>query len=82
MIDKANAEISIVYVNSAGVYLMQVKDVPGWMNIGKAGDNISDALYSTTLAAKLSKQNKLWIRYWTNESDPSQYPTVVIISLH
>ena len=82
MIDKYNASISVVYVNNAGVYLMKIIGIDGWLNIGKAGDPVADALYSTALAAKLSNQCNLWVRYWTNDSDPAAYPTVGIISIH
>ena len=81
MLDKYGATISAVYVNSDGNYLMQVAGVAGWLSIGNSGDPIADALYSTALAAKLSNQTNLWVRYWTNDANPGAYPSVGIISI-
>ena len=78
MHDLSSASISQVYINSSGVMLMQVPGVSGYLSIGKVGNKTSELLYSTALAAKLSKQTNLWIRYWDSSGE---YPFVGIIAI-
>ena len=78
MHDLGSASISQVYINSGGVMLMQVPGVSGYLSIGKVGDKTSEILYSTALAAKLSNQTNLWIRYWDSAEG---YPSVGIIAI-
>ncbi|MEE1672249.1 hypothetical protein SNR37_000016 [Agarivorans aestuarii] len=82
MVDKTGASISVVYVSSGGDYLMQLEGVSGWLRIGEAGNPNADALYSTALAAKLNNQSNVRVRYWTNDTDPTEFPTVGIIAIH
>ena len=79
MLDKHNAKITVAYINSGGQYLIQVEGISGWIALGKAGDPIADALYSTALTAKVSNQSNVWIRYWT--SDNGGHSQIGIISL-
>jgi hypothetical protein len=79
MLDKYNTKITVVYINSGGQYLMQVEGISGWLALGKAGDPIADALYSTALTAKVSNQQKVWVRYWTNAN--GGHPSVGIITI-
>lgn len=78
MHDLNGASISQVYINSGGVMLMQVPGVSSYLSIGKVGDKTSEMLYSTALAAKLSNQTNLWIRYWDSSED---YPSIGIIAI-
>lgn len=78
MHDKHGASIEQVYINSGGVMLVQVSGVAGYLSIGKVGDKTSEVLYSTALAAKLSNQSNLWIRYWDAAEG---YPSVGIIAI-
>ncbi len=77
-IDQRGAKIITVYINLNGLMLMKITDGPGWLSIGTAGNPTADAMYSAALAAKLSGQSNLWIRYVIQESG---YPTVSIISI-
>ncbi len=78
MHDKHGASIEQVYINSGGVMLMKIAGVSGYLSIGKSGDKTSEILYSTALAAKLSNQTNLWIRYWDAVEG---YPSVGIIAI-
>lgn len=76
--DIHGAKITEVYINSEGVMLMRVDSLPTYLSIGKVGNKSSELMYSTALAAKLSGQSNLWVRYW----DAAQgFPTVGIISV-
>jgi hypothetical protein len=79
MLDKYHAKVTVTYINSGGQYLIKVEGVSGWIALGKAGDPITDALYSTALTAKVSSQSNVWIRYWT--SDNGGHAKIGIISL-
>ena len=82
MHDLRNSSISEVYINDGGsgegVMLIKVPGVSGYLSIGKVGDKTSEILYSTALAAKLSNQTNLWIRYWDSAEG---YPSVGIIAI-
>ncbi|MBB3059894.1 hypothetical protein [Microbulbifer rhizosphaerae] len=78
MHDKSGARITEVYINNAGVMLIQVEGVSGYLSIGEVGEKAAEVMYSTALAAKLSGQSNIWIRYWDVVNG---YPSVGIISL-
>jgi hypothetical protein len=78
MRDKHGSSIEQVYINSDGVMLVQVSGVVGYLSIGKVGDKTAEIMYSTALAAKLSNQSNLWIRYWDAVDG---YPSIGIIAI-
>lgn len=79
-VDRYSTQITVAYINSQGEYLIQIEGFSSWLKLGKAGDPTADALYSTALAAKLSKQTNVWVRYY--DSNDNSWPAVGIISIH
>lgn len=77
MHDKGAATIEEVYVNSGGTMLIRVGGISGYLSLGTVGDKYAEIMYSTALAAKISNQSNLWIRYYDTEG----YPSVGIISI-
>ena len=79
-VDRYSTKITVAYINSQGEYLIQIDGFSNWLRLGKAGEPTADALYSTALAAKLSGQTNVWVRYY--ELGDGSWPTVGIISIH
>lgn len=78
MHDKYGAKITEVYINSSGSMIIQIEGVSGYLALGSVGNKVAELMYSTALAAKLSGQSNLWIRY---RDATKGYPIVGIISI-
>lgn len=78
MHDKRDTKINEVYVNKDGLMMIKIEGVTGYMTLGSAGDKAAEMMYSTALAAKISGQSNVWVRYWDATSG---YATVDIVSI-
>lgn len=76
--DYTGSKITRVYINSGNELLMRVDKADGWLKIGKVGDKRAEMMYSTALAAYLSKST-IWLRIWDHPG--TKYDDVRIISL-
>ncbi len=79
--DIFNQSIDTVYMNSDGRALIKVPGYTGWMKLGtfsNTGSEYLNAMYSLAVAAKMSGNSSVWIRYNDVEGD---YPQITILSV-